>query len=836
MNSHDLVRPGRHSNGAAIALLLLTALLPWSAATQPSVPEDRLRAEFESICHQSRVGSNPFYSDRDRNRLTTRVDAIEAALAEPGSAPPIPAINEGELRGRLAFELLRTGDFDGARVQAEKALDRLEREGVRVPGLWGYLKEVEASTHYQLAEDRNCLTMGSGSSCLLPVDADTVHEAPEFARRARDLYLELLARNPNRISARWLANLSNLLAGDPLTNIPAPLRLPAEAFEAGQDSGFRPWPNLGPQLLPHAPDLAGGAVIDDFDGDGRLDLISTSMDPCAPMVAYRRTPTGGFEAVADRWGLKAQLGGLNLIHADFDDDGRLDLFVLRGAWFGEAGRTRNSLLLNRPDEDGAPRFEDVTVAAGLAYPAYPTQSAAAGDFDGDGDLDLVIANEGADIVIDPSQASNQVRSGYPLQLFRNEMTQGADGDEPGTEPGTLRFTDVARAAGLDERSFSKGVTWGDVDNDGDLDLYVSNFGPNRLFLNDGPSATPRFRDVAARAGVDGGDRRTFATWFFDYDQDGDLDLFAASFNVPSDVIAGNLLGLHLTAPDWSGRPDRLRSNPLIFRNDGPGRTEGADAPAGPGVQPYVQFRLVSEELGLDFPILAMGANFADLDNDGDPDIVLGTGMPDVFAVHPNAVLRNESGEHFTDVTFASGMAHLQKGHGVAFGDLDRDGDLDLFQQLGGAFPYDVFDNTLFVNPTRSATAASDSNWVGLRLRGVSDNHFGVGARLRVVVRDGERERSVYREVTSGGSFGGSALEQIVGLGKATDILRLDIRWPSGDRQSVTGLVVGAHHEIVQGRVQPQPIEVAALPLRPGRTRQDTTATSEAPRHGPHGDG
>ena len=359
---------------------------------------------------------------------------------------------------------------------------------------------------------------------------------------------------------------------------------------------------------------------------------------------------------------------------------------------------------------------------------------------------------------------------------------------------------MAAVAGLDERGFSKGVAWGDVDGDGDLDLHVSNFGPNRLFLNESTVGVPRFQEVADRAGVTGGDRRTFATWFFDFDQDGDLDLFAASYNIPSEVIAGNLLGLHLTAPDWSGRPDRLRSNPLIYRNE-----SGPDG---------VRFRLASEELGLDFPILAMGANFSDVDNDGDPDIVLGTGMPDVSAVHPNVVLRNEGGTRFTDVTFASGMAHLQKGHGVAFGDVDRDGDLDLFHQLGGAFPYDHFGNALFVNPTRSADSGPTPGFVVLRLRGTVDNHFGVGARLRIDVRDGERTRSVYTQVGSGGSFGGSALEQVVGLASARTIERVEVRWPSGAIQTVAGLEPGGTYEIRQGEQAAVRVATEPLPLRP----------------------
>ena len=826
----------QQSSGARWALrwplaYLAIAVQATTLSSQTATPEPRLRSEFAGICDRSRSSENPFYSNRTLHRLQERIDALEKTRAAPDADLAIPAIAEGELRGRLAFEYLRTGSFEEARDQAATALVRLDRDGLRVPGLWAYLKEVEASAIYQSAEDQNCLALGDGASCLLPVGPDAVHEMPDFARSARDHFLELLARNPNRVSARWLANLSNLLAGDEVDRIPSAMRLPPGAFEPPDGTTFVPWTNIGPRVLPTSPDLAGGAVMDDFDGDGHLDLISSSMDPCAPLVALRRTADGGFERASSTWGLDAQLGGLNLIHADFDDDGRLDLFVLRGAWFGTEGRTRNSLLLNRSGPTGEPRFEDVTAAVGLAHPAYPTQSAAAGDFDGDGDLDLVIANEAADIVIDPSQASNQVRSGFPLQLFRNELrsttVQTAEPDSARHHKGPLRFTDIASASGLDDRSFSKGVAWGDVDNDGDLDLHVSNFGPNRLYLNLGPGAFPRFREAAAMAGVRGGDRRTFATWFFDFDQDGDLDLFAASYNVPSEVIAGNLLGLHLTAPDWSGRPDRLRSNPLVFRNE--------STPEG-----GVRFLPVSEELGLDFPVLAMGANYADLDNDGDPDIVLGTGMPDITAVHPNVVLRNEAGARFTDVTFASGMAHLQKGHGVAFGDVDRDGDLDLFHQLGGAFPYDRFSNALFLNPTRDATVTKptgeEPGFLSLRLQGVADNHYGLGARLSIVVREGGQTRTVYAQVGTGGSFGGSSLETLVGLGSADAVERVVVRWPSGQTQTVTGFETGGTYELRQGHDTARRIDVARLPLRGAVTSAAGSTHDEdlghEGRHGP----
>jgi hypothetical protein len=152
-------------------------------------------------------------------------------------------------------------------------------------------------------------------------------------------------------------------------------------------------------------------------------------------------------------GLEGQIGGLNLSHADYDNDGDLDLVVWRGAWMGEAGRHANSLLQNSGDG----QFNDVTQAAGLLS-FHPTHSGAWGDLDNDGWLDLFVGNE----------SSPAPKPAHPNQLYRS--------NRDGT------FTDVAKASGVDGVSFVKGVTLGDIDNDGLVDVYLSNMnGDNILY-------------------------------------------------------------------------------------------------------------------------------------------------------------------------------------------------------------------------------------------------------------------------------------------------------------------------------------------------------------------
>ena len=216
----------------------------------------------------------------------------------------------------------------------------------------------------------------------------------------------------------------------------------------------------------------------------------------------------------------------------------------------------------------------------------------------------------------------------------------------------------------------------------------------------------------------------------------------------------------------------------------------------------------------------MGANYGDLDTDGWPDIFLGTGEPGYEAVMPNVAYRNAAGQSFVDVTFAGGFGQIQKGHGVAFGDLDNDGDEDLFHQLGGFFPGDAYSNALYENPTEGA------NWVVLRLLGREANRFGVGARIELRVREDGRPRSVHSLVGSGGSFGGSSLQQEIGLGQAESIESLTVVWPgSGTRQTFEDVALNRFYEVTEGEATAGRCRVTAP--RPGRQSAGRTPPLDA---------
>ena len=343
-----------------------------------------------------------------------------------------------------------------------------------------------------------------------------------------------------------------------------------------------------------------------------------------------------------------------------------------------------------------------------------------------------------------------------------------------------RRSPLTRPASLNLR-FAKGVAWGDHRRTTAIpDLYVSNIGPNRLYRNRGDGT---FEDVAEELGVDEPRGRSFTTWFFDHDNDGDLDLFVADYGATLDEVAGHYLGL-LTAG----------GHPRLYRNEG-----------GEG------FEDVSREVGLTTPCLPMGANYGDLDNDGYIDFFLGTGTPSFESIAPNLMYRNDGGRRFVDVTYSGGFGHLQKGHGVAFADVDHDGDQDVFEQMGGAYPGDAYPSVLYENPGHG------NSWIVLELVGVSSNRSAIGARIAITVEgSAEGRRTIRANVGSGGSFGGSPFRQEIGLGQAERIEEIRVTWPrTGREQRLAGVAMRRHYELREDTDVLRPLERPAMTLGGG---------------------
>lgn len=653
--------------------------------------------------------------------------------------------SRAELEPVLARELLRAG-------RTEEALALYEELAART-GAGGFRSMVALSL-LRLAEQRNCLAHHNADSCLVPIRGGGIHVQPEPARRAAGLLEELLAEQPDQLGLRWLLALAHMTLGEYPEAAPPEWRIPPEVFAS--EAELARFPDRAGELGLAVLGLAGGCATEDFDGDGDVDVFCSSWRLGDPLHYLRNEGARGFVDASAETGLEGITGGLNLIHADYDGDGRPDLLLLRGAWLGfppatAGGRHPNSLLRN----EGSGRFRDVTDEAGvLSY--HPTQTAVFTDVDVDGDLDLFLGNESYQAAV------------HPCELFLND--------------GRGSFKERAAEAGVDFTGMVKGVAAGDYDGDGLPDLYLSRLdGLNTLARN----ATPRdalpgrrvaFVDATAEAGV-GPPGSSFPTWFFDYDNDGWLDLFVGGYGLSWSTSVAHVAADYLGLPVSAGRP-------RLYRNLGDGT-----------------FADVTGEQGLDRVLFAMGANFGDVDNDGWLDLYLGTGDPNLTSLMPNRMFRSDAGARFQDVTTAGGFGHVQKGHAISFADVDSDGDQDVYAVMGGAYPGDAYPNALFENP------GNGNDWITLALEGTESNRSAIGAHVRVrvhPVRAGGEVRAIHRWVGTGGSFGSSTLQQEIGLGPGAERVEVDVRWP-GRRawESFGELAPNRRHRLREGEGVPR---------------------------------
>ena len=597
-------------------------------------------------------------------------------------------------------------------------------------------------------ELENCVACCNESSCIFPLAVAAVHRQTAGSREAIEHFTRCLRQQPEDLGIQWLLNVAYMTLGEYPKGVPPYLLLPLGRFAASPDDRRR-MVNVASRvgLNARGESMAGTCLVDDFDGDGRLDVFMPTTEPERGALLLRNRGDGAFEDISDSAGLTDQVLSLNAYHADFDNDGALDVLMLRGAW--EVPR-RMSLLHNRGGS-----FQDVTLSAGLGEPVA-TQAAGWADYDNDGLVDLYVAGE-----LDASHPDPRNRG----RLYHNR--------------GDGTFENVAVAAGVTNDRFGKAVSWGDYDNDGLPDLYISNLGqPNRLYHNQGDGT---FVDVAAVLKVTG-PGHSFACWFWDYDNDGRLDLWTNPYLATlSEVIADQL-----------GRPTSGQ-RPGLYRNMG--LTE--------------PFRDVTAEVGLDRVVLPMGSNFGDLDNDGFLDIYLGTGKPSFTFLMPNVLFRNDGGRRFEDVTAATGTGHLQKGHGVAFADWDRDGDADIFLEAGGAVPGDRAHNVLFQNP------GYGNHWLTVKLVGTRTNRAALGAKIRVDLPGPDGAvASRYRTITAGSSFGGNPLACTIGLGQAKAISAVEISWPtSGTSQTFRDVPIDKAIEITEGRRDFRVLEAPPIAIR-----------------------
>jgi len=698
---------------------------------------------FEDGGHELALSYQP--AIRDPNSLQELREAVRSrgrrgitdirskltALESSGDNSAVARKKRAALERSLAALLLYEGRLADAAELLERVLEKTTERDER--------DRIEANLGIialRRGEIDNCLECVGPSACIYPIAPEAMHKSQTGSREAMKWFSLYLKDRPRDLRVIWLYNIAAMTLGEYPDKIPAEYRLPQTMF---QGKGQLPrMENVAAKvgLTSRGPNLAGGAVFDDFNNDGRPDVFTTSLDADLGASLYLNLGNGEFVDHSASAGLGDQVYALNAARGDYDNDGDLDVLLLRGAW---EMPMRMSLLRNRGD--GV--FDDVTKAAGLDLP-IASESAAWGDYDNDGKLDVFVCGE---YLVPGGQPSSN--PGDPRNRCRLYHNQG-DGT----------FVDVAAKAGVENFRCCKGSAWADYDDDGKLDLFVSNMGqPCRMYHNEGNGT---FKDVAPDLGLTG-PALSFCCWFWDYDNDGLLDLYVNDYRARVAEVLCGALGIKFEGG----------SAPHLYKNMGHG-----------------QFHEVAAEVGLDRPMAPMGANFGDLDDDGYPEIYLGTGDMSYEGLDVKLLFKNEGGVYFSDATTSAGVGHLQKGHGVSFADYDGDGDLDLFVELGGGMPGDQSYNALFQNP------GNGRHWLNVKLVGVRTNRSAIGARIRAdLVEPDGKQRSIYRMVGNNGSFGGNSLVEHLGLGASTQVAKLSVTWPS-DRKTQTWTNVEADRAIV----------------------------------------
>jgi len=681
--------------------------------------------------------------------LNVNIRMVELLEQKMKSAPANELMT---IKFNYAVELLKCGKNEESILHFK---EMIQMNGDKLTEQTKILYEFLALGYMRIGEQVNCINTHTPESCVMPISGEGLYKMTSGPENAIKVYQHILDVFPDDLQTRWLFNLAYMTLGKWPQEVPKSQLLPTSIFKPNGNIRFE---DVAIPTGLDARGLSGGVCLEDFDNDGDIDVFVTSSGLSDDARYYRNNGDGTFTERTDEANLRGIVGGLSTNHADYDNDGDRDILILRGAWMN-GGNHPNSLLRNNGDGT----FLDVTIDAGLlSY--HPTQAAAWADYDGDGWLDLFIGNESWDL-----------EKPHPCELYHN------NGD------GT--FTNVAATAQVDYIGLFKAASWGDINNDRLPDLYASNrIGENLLLFNQGGTdpATWRFRDVTTLTGTQLPEK-PFPAFFFDYNNDGFEDIFVAnyptSFEDPS---------VTMTVKEYvSGKlsdEDGIR----LYRNNRNG-----------------SFTNVAKELGLAATTYAMGNNFGDLDNDGWMDIFLGTGKPDLRALIPNRVFHNLGGKKFEDISM-NGFSQIQKGHGVAFADMDNDGDQDVYLVVGGAFEGDVSNNILYENPGNS------NNWVTLFVEGTTCNRDAFGARIKVTVLEPNGSlRDIFATVGTGGSFGSSSLRQEIGLADARQIVSVEVLWPKPGVPATVykNVPMNTAVKLKEGSDKPEPVALKKFSIK-----------------------
>jgi enediyne biosynthesis protein E4 len=510
---------------------------------------------------------------------------------------------------------------------------------------------------------------------------------------------------------------------------------------------------FGKKYLPET--LGPGCAFIDYDNDGWPDVLLINGEnwpghpgPQTTMKLYHNNRNGTFTDVTQKAGLSVPMYGLGVAIGDYDNDGYDDLFI---TYYG-----KNALYHNNGDGT----FTDVTDKAGVGGKGTRWNTGCAFvDYDRDGHLDLFVAN-----YIDLDLRTAPVPESGPC-LYKGVMVAcGPPGLQGGKNilyhnNGNGTFTDVSDSSGIRKSNgtYGLGVLIADFNNDGWPDIYVANDSTaSTLYQN---LKNGKFEDVAISSGAalspDGKPQAGMGVSAGDYDRDGNLDIVKSNF-------AGDTHSL--------------------YRNQGDGNFEDTTFASG---------------LGINTKYLGWGCGFFDMDNDGWLDILICNGhvYPEVEQLKTEAayaqrklLYRNLRNGRFEDVSFKAGpgISTPAPARGCAFGDFDNDGDLDIVVNTVNDYPQLI-----------RCDSTTKNNWIKVRTIGTKSNRSGIGARIRCVSRASEQTTGgaakpfeQIDEVRSGGSYlSQNDLRVHFGLGKAEKVDLIEIRWPSGQVDSIKNVPV-----------------------------------------------
>jgi enediyne biosynthesis protein E4 len=503
-----------------------------------------------------------------------------------------------------------------------------------------------------------------------------------------------------------------------------------------------------------------GVAFIDYDNDGRLDLFMVNGSRlegdgkgAAPTNhLYRNAGSRGFEDVTKKAGLAHSGWGSGVCAGDVDNDGYLDLYV---TYWGQ-----NVLYRNRGDGT----FEDVTTRSGTGGPAKEWSSGCTFlDYDRDGKLDLLVTSyQDFDLATAPlpGKSSNCEWKGMPVFCgprglpFGNVRLYHNRGD--------FTFEEVSASSGVGavKGFYAFTPVAADFNSDGWMDIYIAcDSTPSILFRN---NQNGTFTDIGAEAGVafseHGFEQGGMGVGVGDFDNDGRLDMVKTNF-----------------ADDY----------PNLFRNTGDSIFEDVVVRAGLAVNPQY---------------VGWGVAFADLDNDGLPDILQVNGhvYPELDSAarktkesyrNPRLVYRNLGDCRFEDVSAQAGpgIAERKSSRGAAFGDFDNDGDIDVLVMNMGESP------SLLRNDLPTSPAAG--HWIGLRLEGTKSNRSAIGAVVSIKAAGQTQTKSV---LSQSSYVSQSDLRLHFGLGSATRIEGITVRWPSGLVEEFPGAAADAFLLLVEG--------------------------------------